>query len=219
MNSKTVSASPQTVDKSGTPLAARKIGRFFERIVHPFLEAFFPKPRYLEGEEVKQVIQMAEYRAELPKLVGALGLIILVPALIVFFVLYASHSDTGQVVAAVFVIAALLLILESAQGLLLYNQWQFIVTNKRFILITPHPERRGFADVIYLKGGKIQVLDTNFSRSPVWGLFQALLGSRDVMLSMSGYEFKETGAQVKGGLRFPDVKAEDIKRLEELIFG
>ncbi|MGC9393971.1 MAG: hypothetical protein ACP5J4_03870, partial [Anaerolineae bacterium] len=97
--------------------------------------------------------------------------------------------------------------------------WQFIVTDKRIILITPHPQRRGFADVIYLKGGKIQVLDTNFSKSPLWGLFQMIYGTRDVMLSMSGYEFLETGAQVKGGLRFPDVTPEDIRRLEELIFG
>lgn len=201
------------------PVAFQSIWKLFEKIIRPFLETFFPKPHYLEGEEVKQVIQMAHYRAEIPKLLGALGTIIFVPALIALGVLALSHSETGQLVSAIFVIAALFFIFESAQEWLLYNQWKFIVTNKRFILITPHPQRRGFADVIYLKGGKIQVLDTNFSKNPVWGLFQVILGTRDVMLSMSGYEFLETGAQVKGGLRFPDVRPDDIKRLEELIFG
>jgi len=39
------------------------------------------------------------------------------------------------------------------------------------------------------------------------------------MLSMSGYEFQEQGAKVKGGLRFPDVTPDNIQRLEALIFG
>jgi hypothetical protein len=206
-------------EKSRIPVALQKTWKLFERIIRPFLETFLPKPHYLEGEEIKQVIQMAHYRAEIPRLLGALGTIILVPALVVLGVMALSRSETGELISAVFVIVALFFVFESAQEWLLYNQWKFIVTNKRFILITPHAERRGFADVIYLKGGKIQVLDTNFSKSPFWGFFQALLGTRDVMLSMSGYEFKETGAQVKGGLRFPDVRPEDIRRLEELIFG
>ena len=130
-----------------------------------------------------------------------------------------SQRETTELLASTAVVLALFLIFQAAQEWLNYNQWQFIVTNKRFILITPHPQRRGFADVIYLKGGKIQVLDTNFSKNPLWGMFQMIQGTRDVMLSMSGYEFQETGAQVKGGLRFPDVKPEDIRRLEELIFG
>ncbi len=206
-------------EKTRLPVAFQKIWGFLEKLFRPFLEAFFPKPHYLEGEEIKQVIQMAQYRAEVPKLLGALGTLILVPALIALGLTSLNHSERGQLVAAMVVIFALMCLFESVQSWLLYHQWQFIVTNKRFILITPHPERRGFADVIYLKGGKIQVLDTNFSKSPFWGFFQALTGSRDVMLSMSGYEFKETGAQVKGGLRFPDVRPADIKRLEELIFG
>jgi hypothetical protein len=40
-----------------------------------------------------------------------------------------------------------------------------------------------------------------------------------VMLSMGGYEFKEEGAKVKSGLRFPDIMPEDIIKLEEQIFG
>jgi len=215
----TAKTPPEAQEKSRIPVVLQKTWKLFEKIIHPFLETFLPQPHYLEGEEIQQVIHMAHYRAEVPKLLGALGMIVLVPALVVFGVTVLNHSETGELIAAILVILALLLVFEAAQEWLVYNQWQFIVTNKRLILITPHPERRGFADVIYLKGGKIQVLDANFSKSPFWGLFQTILGSRDVMLSMSGYEFKETGAQVKGGLRFPDVRLEDIKRLEELIFG
>ncbi len=178
-----------------------------------------PKPHYLEGEEVQQVIRMASYRARMPRMLGIIGVLIIIPGLILLGAASLARTETTQLFASAVVIVALFFLFVSAQEWLNYNQWQFIATNKRFILITPHPQRRGFADVIYLKGGKIQVLDTNFSKSPLWGLFQMFQGTRDVMLSMSGYEFLETGAQVKGGLRFPDVRPEDIRRLEELIFG
>jgi len=46
-----------------------------------------------------------------------------------------------------------------------------------------------------------------------------MTGARDVILSLTGYEFKPEGAEVKGGLRFPDVMPEDIVKLEEIIFG
>jgi len=196
-----------------------RVWQFFQRILTPFLESIIPKPHYLEGEEVQQVIGMAGYRAKMPKILGVAGALILIPGLVLLGSASLAHKETTQLLASTVVVVALFLIFEAAQEWLNYNQWQFIVTNKRFILITPHPQRRGFADVIYLKGGKIQVLDTNFSKNPLWGLFQMIQGTRDVMLSMSGYEFQETGAQVKGGLRFPDVKPEDIRRLEELIFG
>lgn len=219
MSQKTVASSPAAGKRTAAPTVLDKVWQLFQRAINPFLESFLPKPHYLEGEEVQQVIGMANYRARVPKLLGIAGAILLIPGLLLFGAATLAQEDTIQLVSAIVVVAALFFLFESAQEWLNYNQWQFIVTNKRFILITPHPQRRGFADVIYLKGGKIQVLDTNFSKSPLWGLFQMIQGTRDVMLSMSGYEFQETGAQVKGGLRFPDVSPEDIRRLEELIFG
>jgi hypothetical protein len=219
VNQDTVATSPATRRRTATPAILEKIWQLFQRVINPFLESFLPKPHYLEGEEVQQVIGMASYRAKVPKVLGIFGVLILIPGLVLFGTASIAQTETVQLLASTFVIIALFFLFESAQEWLNYNQWQFIVTNKRFILITPHPQRHAFADVIYLKGGKIQVLDTNFSKSPLWGLFQVLQGTRDVMLSMSGYEFYETGAQVKGGLRFPDVRPEDIRRLEELIFG
>lgn len=63
------------------------------------------------------------------------------------------------------------------------------------------------------------MVDTGWSPHPIWGFFQAMTGARDVILSLAGYEFKPEGAEVKGGLRFPDVMPEDIARLEEIVFG
>lgn len=219
MNKGSVVTPSSTKTRVDLPAALEKVWQLFRRIMAPFLESFFPKPHYLEGEVIQQTIEMASYRAKVPRLLGIIGVLLLIPALILLVLSGFAHVDTLQLVSAIAAIAALFFLFTSAQEWLNYNQWQFIVTDKRIILITPHPQRRGFADVIYLKGGKIQVLDTNFSKSPLWGLFQMIYGTRDVMLSMSGYEFLETGAQVKGGLRFPDVTPEDIRRLEELIFG
>ena len=219
MNKGSVVTPSSTKTRVDLPAALEKVWQLFRRIIDPFLESFFPKPHYLEGEVIQQTIEMASYRAKVPRMLGIAGVILLIPGLLLFGAASLALADTFQLVSAIVVIIALFFLFTSAQEWLNYNQWQFIVTDKRFILITPHPQRRGFADVIYLKGGKIQVLDTNFSKSPLWGLFQMIYGTRDVMLSMSGYEFLETGAQVKGGLRFPDVRPEDIRRLEELIFG
>ncbi len=199
--------------------ALRAVEMLMERVFHPFVESFLPRPHYLEGETIQRVIRMAPYRARVPKIIGFVGLIMLFVSLVGLLFSKARGIEVLQMVASGGALVGLLLLFEAAEGWLTYNQWQFILTDKRIILVTPDPDRRGFADAIYLKRGKIQVLDTNFSKSPIWGLFQILQGSRDVMLSMGGYEFQEKGAKVKGGLRFPDVRPEDISQLEELIFG
>jgi hypothetical protein len=200
-----------------------------ERFVNPFLDSFIPRPHYLENEEIKLEIRMAPYRAKAPKVLGLVGLILLFPSLIVFGLMAVVarstpetaeiiNTDTGELVAAAFIIISLFLLFEAAQTWLDYQQWRFILTNKRIILVTPDPEQEGLADAIYLSPGAIRIIDTNFSKSPLWGIFQVLRGTRDVMMS-PGYEFREEGARVKGGLRFPDVSPEDVKALEEYIFS
>lgn len=195
------------------------LSRRYDRLVRPLTESFFPKPHYLEEETVQRVIGMHPYRKYVPQILGVLGILIFMISVAGFVIAAIAQHSTGEMIATAGFILAIFLGFESINDWIAYRQWEFILTNKRIILITPHPDRRGFADAIYLKRGKIQVLDTNFSHSPIWGFFQALTGSRDVMLSMGGYEFYEEGAKVKGGLRFPDVAQEDIKQLEELIFG
>lgn len=190
-----------------------------KRVVGPFIDSILPVPHYFEGETIQQVIQMAPYRKRFPKvmIMGSVG--VLIPAIPFFIAGLIFRWETIQAVSGIAAVLSALLLVAGIEEWLDYYQWQFIVTDKRIILITPDPKRQNFADAIYLKRGKIQVLDTNLSRNTIWRLYQITTGSRDVMLSMAGYEFLEEGAQVKGGLRFPDVVPEDITKLEILIFG
>ena len=184
------------------------------------VDSILPEIHYLEGETKQLEIRMAPYRRRIPLLLLriSIGVLILALAVAVAGYLFGWSPYVTYTTLAITLLAVGMIFVQ-LENLLLYEQWRFILTDKRIILVTPDPNRHGFADAIYLKRGKIQVLDTNWAKHPFWGLFQAIDGSRDVMLSMSGYEFKEQGAQVKGGLRFPDVAPEDILKLEQLIFG
>jgi hypothetical protein len=189
-------------------------------LFHRLRETVLPEIHYLDDETREVIIRMAPYRRNFPIKVivlTSIGFVIsLVLAVLGWRMTWPTVFETAMIGLAIITGWALLRALDD---ILLYEQWQFIVTDKRIILVTPDPDRHGRADAIYLKGGGIRVLDTNWSKNPLWGLYQATTGARDVMLSMGGYEFREEGAKVKGGLRFPDVMPEDIKRLEELIFG
>ena len=193
---------------------------WFDNLIKQLRGSILPDVFYLEGEEDQLVIRMAPYRQTIPRNMLQVGGALLLVVLAFWWIANALVWDSlWKGVLGVAGVGLLYAAFYGAQGLLLYEQWQFILTNKRIILITPDPEQFGLADAIYLKQGKIQVLDTNWSQSPLWGFFQATTGSRDVMLSMSGYEFQETGAKVKGGLRFPDVSQEDIRKLKKIIFA
>ncbi len=183
-------------------------------------ESVIPDIHYLREEDVQLEIRMAPYRRRVPVYLS-LGFVILFSLFLILALLslYFQWSTPVGFVLWILVLFSLGGVAGQLENLLLYEQWRFILTNKRIILVTPAPDRRGLADAIYLRRGQIQVIDTNWSTQPLWGLYQAMRGSRDVMLSMSGYEFKEEGAEVKGGLRFPDVMPADVRRLEELIFG
>lgn len=190
------------------------------KILQPLVESIVPSPRLLKGEEIQLEIRMAKYRLKFAETAMAICSTLLVAGLVLTFVIWLLNGSPALLAgAALFSALMAVLVGESLHQILLHEQWQFLVTNKRIILVTPDPRRRGLADAIYLMRGKIQVVDTNWSRNPWWGLFQAATGARDVLLSLTGYEFKAEGAEVKGGLLFPDVEPENIRRLEELIFG
>lgn len=220
MNTENTTPDPQNDTSDAVKVIPQSLQKGLQGLLYRLRESVVPEIRYLEGETKELVIRMAPYRRKLPiYLMYGGGILFLIS---LGFYLAASSLEWSSTIKLVTGASALATLYATAKGgeeLLLYEQWQFILTDKRIILVTPDPSRRGFADAIYLKQGKIQVLDTNWSRRPLWGLFQATQGSRDVMLSMSGYEFKEEGAQVKGGLRFPDVLPEDVSKLEKLIFG
>ncbi len=199
--------------------AKRKFNVVFEHVFRPFLDSFLPQPHYLKDEEVELEIRMAPYRKQVPKVLAWGSVILFIVSVIGLATTIVSHSNSVQMMSGALFILGILLLYESLRGILFYEQWRFILTNKRLILVTPDPDREGFADAIYLGRNSIKVLDTNFTTNPMWGFFQITRGSRDVMLSPSGYEFREKGAKVKGGLRFPDVMPDDIAKLKELIFG
>lgn len=193
-------------------------GRF--RLLRPLMESILPPLRLLKDESVQLEIRMAPYRVQAARWLSTVTLILLLVSLPSAIVLYFLHvSSLLQIGAWLLCFFAFAGLIYAVRNILLYHQWRFILTNKRIIIIAPDARRQGFADAVYLKGGKIQVVDTSWSRSPIWGFFQAITGARDVILSLSGYEFKPEGAEVKGGLLFPDVMPGDIARLEELIFG
>ncbi len=210
------------------PAVPKELQRGLRGLFYRIRAGFLPEVHRFEGEEDRLIIRMAPYRRTVPliglKVSGGMAILALILGVVeLLFVdgswVVGSIQVTLGLLALILAGLALSVAVKFAQDLLIYAQWEFILTNRRIILITPDPDRVGYADAIYLKGGKIQVLDTNWSKNPFWGLFQAVYGSRDVVLSMSGYEFAEQGARVKGGLRFPDVMPEDIIKLEELIFG
>jgi len=204
------------------------------RRVNKFKDSLLPHPYYIEDENVLQVIQMTSYRALVPKILGVLSVVLLIAAMFSFVVSWVLGFNPESLVAdselsmkignyelwaLLFLLGALYLVFKTVQTWLAYRQWQFIITDKRIIITTPAPEQSFFADSIYLADGTIKVLDTNFSKSPLWLPFQISSGARDVMLSTGGYEFMEKGAKVKGGIRFPDVSSEDVRRLEALVFA
>lgn len=199
--------------------------------VRKLTEGLLPNPYYVEGENVLQVIKMASYRAVIPKVLGILSILLLLFTIVMFTMAQifrvraegvpalAQQASDYELWAILGLLGAAYAIFKTVQTWLAYNQWQFIITDKRIIITTPDPDHALFADSIYLDDKTIKVLDTNFSTSPLWLAFQVGSGARDVMLSMGGYEFMEKGAKVKGGIRFPDVSLEDTRKLEALVFG
>lgn len=211
---------PQQPTQPATPKAPKGLQGGLQGLWVRLRESVLPEVHYLVGEQTKLIIRMAPYRQQVPQsILRGGGVLLLIDLILLLASRALAWSPVIQGVLGALAIALLYAVIHSIEDLLLHEQWQFILTDKRIVLITPDPDRHGFADAIYLKGGKIQVMDTNWSKNPIWGLFQATSGARDVMLSMSGYEFQETGAKVKGGLRFPDVMPDDILKLEQLIFG
>ncbi|MBK9054552.1 MAG: hypothetical protein IPL78_27675 [Chloroflexi bacterium] len=98
-----------------------------------------------------------------------------------------------------------------------FMQYRLVKTNARLVISLPQTGAWPFVDNIELKGLPT-VLDTNWSRNPIWRIFQVFTGARDLYISMSGYQFVEGSAKVKDSLRIPDVMAEDAFQLKRLVF-
>jgi hypothetical protein len=99
-----------------------------------------------------------------------------------------------------------------------YNQWRLLKTNARLIISIPQPGSLFLVDNIELKGLP-QVVDTNWSKSPLWRLFQFFTGARDLYLSLAAYRFVEGTARVGDALIIPDVMPDQVFALRRLIFS
>lgn len=98
-----------------------------------------------------------------------------------------------------------------------YRQWRLIKTNARIIVYIPEPNNWPLVDSIELKGTPA-VLDSNWSESGFWRIFQYFTGARDVYMSMVPIQFEQGKAVVKGALVFPDMMPDQIRLLKERVF-
>lgn len=99
-----------------------------------------------------------------------------------------------------------------------HMQWRLLKTNARVIISLPENEESFLVDSIELKGLP-NVIDTNWSKSPILRLFQIFTGARDLYISLAGYQFTEHSARVRDALVMPDVMPADVRRLKELVFA
>jgi hypothetical protein len=179
-----------------------------------------PKPQLLRDEVIQLEIRQAWYRHVVPgSILRYWWLVMLLTVALMAAVGYwASQSGTSPFLALIVLLISLAILIWAIQETLCYNQWRLLITNRRTIIFMPDPRAWLRVDNIRLQAGKIQVVDVNFSSSWWWGIFQSLTGGRDLVISLSGYEFKPNSAEIKGGLVFPDVMPEDVAKLEEIVF-
>ena len=195
-------------------------GKLLSKATRDITEDIVPRPRLLRDEEVQIEIRQAWYRQVVPTGILRYWFIILAAAEILGMVLgYVMYQLNGLLIAGgtVFLLF-LVLVTEAAEERLRYNQWLLLVTNRRTIVYMPIPKSRFLVDNVRLQAGKIQVVDVNLSPNQWWRIWQLFTGARDLVISISGYEFKPDAAEVKGGLVIPDVMPEDVSKLEEIVF-
>jgi hypothetical protein len=179
-----------------------------------------PRLDLLEGEAVKLDIHQAYYRYAVPLWLWEHRVLILILTTILGILIgvWSVRSGASWMFGFAAFLIPLVLFVWVVEEFVHYKQWRLVLTNWRTILYMPAAKSRWLVDDIRLQAGKIQVVDVNFSSNPWWRMFQIFTGSRDLIISISGYGFKANSAEVKDGLIIPDVGPDDIKKLEELVF-
>lgn len=203
------------------------IGSYWRRLPQHFRwnieDTFQPEDleeRLLPNEEPQLEIRLAWYRDIVGKIVFdrfniILGItFLLVVALLIFVLVTAAFAWYFA-----FTPFALLLVLVGYAIIerIEYNQWRLLKTNARLIISIPQPGSLFLVDNIELKGLP-QVVDTNWSKNPVWRVFQFVTGARDLYLSLAAYRFVEGTARVGDALIIPDVMPDQVFALKRLIF-
>lgn len=176
--------------------------------------------RLLPGEEVKLEIHLAGYRDIIGQIVFdhfrlLFGIVMGVTAVVLLFAFISGYSPYYSLTPfAILIITVVMGIRHRIE----HQQWRLVRTNARFIISIPQPNAFPLVDNIELKGMPT-VMDTNWSRNPVWRVFQFLTGARDVYLSLAAYKFIEGTARVGDALILPDIMPDDILALRKIIFN
>ena len=177
--------------------------------------------RLLPNEEPQLEIRLAWYRDIIGGLIFhyfnyVLGVTLILAAGILLYSLLAPPFSPYFALAP---FAALVIMIGYAvMERIEYRQWRLLKTNARLIISIPQPGSHFLVDNIELKGLP-QVVDTNWSRNPVWRVFQFVTGARDLYLSLAAYRFVEGTARVGDALIIPDVMPDDVFALKRLIFS
>ena len=189
-------------------------------------DTFLPEDiaeRLLPGEEPQLEIRMAGYRDILGHIVFSYFVWLMAVTLVISIGTAVSLIRDGFALRtasfyALFPFGLLILLVFIAiQERIEYRQWRLLKTNARFIISIPQPGSRILVDNIELKGMP-SVIDTNWSRNPVWRVFQFFTGARDLYISLAAYRFVEGTARVGDALIIPDVMPKDVFELRKLVF-
>ncbi len=176
--------------------------------------------RLLPGEEPQLVIRIAWYRDIIARFVFRylLALVILT-ALASGLIFIRSYTDprVDWFWATIPVFIFLSLLISGIMQRIQFLQWRVLKTNARLIISIPQPGAAFLVDNIELKGLPA-VLDPNWSKNPVWRVFQFFTGARDMYISLSAYKFVEGTARVGDALIIPDVMPDEFFEFKRQIF-
>jgi hypothetical protein len=189
-------------------------------------DTFLPEDiaeRLLPGEEPQLEIRLAGYRDILGHIIfgffiWVLGITIAAAVGTAVYLLRDGANMTRALLYALVPFGILIiLVIVAIQERIEYSQWRLLKTNARFIISIPQPGSRFLVDNIELKGMP-SVIDTNWSRNPIWRVFQFFTGARDLYISLAAYRFVEGTARVGDALIIPDVMPHDVFELRKLVF-
>jgi hypothetical protein len=190
-------------------------------------DTFLPEDiaeRLLPREEPQLEIRLAGYRDILGHIVfgffiWVLGITIAAAVGTAVYLIRDGANMTRALLYGLVPFGALIiLVIVAIRERIEYSQWRLLKTNARFIISIPQPGSRFLVDNIELKGMP-SVIDTNWSRNPIWRVFQFFTGARDLYISLAAYRFVEGTARVGDALIIPDVMPHDVFELRKLVFS
>lgn len=176
--------------------------------------------RLLPGEEVQIEMHLAPYRDLLSKIMfgwfwTVFLLFTLATVATYFYMSFMGHPNIlyAFIPSVIYVGLMILALYEYIE----YHQWRLVKTNARLIISMPQHGSWPLIDNIEMKAIP-KVIDTNWSRNPIWRIFQFFTGSRDVYISLTAFKFVEGTARVSDAIVLPDIMPEDVFELKRLVF-